>query len=133
MILTGIGEVGITAGEQCYRLRPSLYAMTQLGDPAEIVRVYASVMSDDAHKEQFSDALAVVHACCDDDLSDIVGCFVPARAGKGFRFKQGAIPVEHILPLARCLIRHGVTGALPEASRKPDDSPEFVAEFDARA
>lgn len=133
MVITSIGEIGITAGDQQYKLRPSLYAMTKLGEPSEIVRVYASVISDAPHHEQFSDALAVIHACSDDDLSDLFGCYVPARAGRGFRFKQGKAQPEHIIPLARSLLQHGITGALEPLPRRADEEPEYVQEFDARA
>lgn len=133
MILTSIGEIGVTAGDQQYKLRPSLYAMTKLGEPSEIVRVYASVVSDVPHQEQFSDALAVIHACSDEDLSEVFGCFVPARAGKGFRFKRGKAQPEHIIPIAQCLLQHGITGALEPLPRRADDEPEYVQEFDARA
>lgn len=131
MILTEIGEIGITAGERQYRLRPSLYAMTQLGDPGEIVRVYASVMADEPHVEQFGDALAVIYACTEDDLSDLFGGMV--ADGEGIQYEPGSAPVEHVLPLARCLIRHGVTGALKDLPRKAGQDPEYVKEFDARA
>ncbi|MCO7643270.1 DUF6246 family protein [Pseudomonas sp. S 311-6] len=129
MILTEIGEIGITAGNQHYKLRPSLYAMTQIGDPQEIVRVYASVMSEVPHKDQFDDALVVVFACAEDDLSGLFG----ARQGDGMKYVPGAAPPEHVIPLAQCLLKHGIVGALPPLPRKADEEPEFVKEFDARA
>lgn len=131
MILTEIGEIGITAGDQHYKLRPSLYAMTQIGEPAEIVRVYASVMSDVPHKDQFGDALIVIHACSDEDLSGLFGAYEAAE--RGVKYVPGSAPPEHIIPLAQCLLKHGVTGALPPLPRKADEEPEFVQEFDARA
>lgn len=131
MILTEIGEVGITAGDQHYKLRPSLYAMTQIGDPAEIVRVYASVMSDVPHKDQLGDALTVIYACADDDISSLFGVYEPSE--KGIRHIPGSAPPEHIIPLAQCLLKHGVTGALPPLPRKAGEEHEFVQEFDARA
>lgn len=129
MILTEIGEIGVTAGEREYRLRPSLYAMTQVGDPREIVEIYASVMTEEPHPMQFERALAVLFACCDDDLSEVFG-YMSAESGK---YVPGAAPQEHVLPLARCLLKHGVTGALPELPRKAGEEVEYVKEFDARA
>ncbi len=129
MVLTEIGEIGITAGQQRFKLRPSLYSMTQIGEPAEIVRVYASVMAEH-HAEQFDDALAVIYACAEDDLSELFGGHEAGEEGLAYR--PGAAPADHVLPLARCLMKHGVTGALPELPRKADQEPEFVREFDAR-
>ncbi|UAD00589.1 hypothetical protein K8B72_14015 [Pseudomonas aeruginosa] len=53
--------------------------MTQLGTPAEIVDVFARAMSDPITKkhqaDQFADALAVVVACREQDLSDVFGYY----------------------------------------------------------
>lgn len=129
MILTDIGEVGIETGGKLYKLRPSLYAMTQIGDPGEIVAVFASVMSSPS----LADVLAVCNACCEDDVSGLFGHVVPARAGRGLRYAPGKVPIPKMVHIARSLLRHGVTGALEPLPRKPGDDPGFVKEFDARA
>lgn len=131
MVLTQIGEIGISFDSREYLLRPSLYAMTQIGEPAEIVRVYASVMSERPHAEQFSDALAVIYACAEDEMPALFGGIV--ADGQALRYEPGEAPAEHVLPLARCLMKHGITGALPELPRKAGQEQEFVGEFDARA
>lgn len=131
MILTEIGEVGVEVDGRTHKLRPSLYAMTLLGDPAEIVRVYVSVMSDEPHDAQLMDSLAVLHACADDDLSHVFGAVI--ETGGRLEYEPGLAPVEHIVPLAKCLMKHGVTGALPDPPRKAGEDPEYVREFDARA
>ncbi|MFA5489616.1 MAG: DUF6246 family protein [Candidimonas sp.] len=131
MVLTQIGEIGISFEGREYKLRPSLYAMTQIGEPVEIVRVYASVMSEEPHAEQFDDALAVIYACSEDDLAELYGGHEATEGG--LKYAPGSAPVEHVLPLARCLMKHGITGALPELPRKAGQDPEFVKEFDARA
>lgn len=131
MVLTQIGEIGISFEGRAYKLRPSLYAMTRIGEPVEIVRVYASVMSEEPHVEQFDDALAVIYACSEDDLAELYGGHEGTEGG--LKYVPGAALTEHILPLARCLMKHGVTGALPELPRKAGQDPEFVKEFDARA
>ncbi|OAE52880.1 glycoprotein [Achromobacter insolitus] len=129
MILTEIGEVGVYAGEAHYVLRPSLYAMSRIGPPAEIVSVYASVMGE---APPVIDALGVIYACSGDDLTEIFG-HVAAEESGGLTYVPGRAPVEHIVHIARCLLKHGVTGALPELPRRPGDEPEYVKEFDARA
>lgn len=126
MILTGIGEIGVHQGERTIVLRPSLYAMTRLGEPMDIVRVFSSVMGGDS-PERFGDALGTLYACTDEDISGLFGYW--SEAG----YMQGIAPISDIIPLARCLLKHGVVGALPELPRRADDEPQFLREFDARA
>ena len=126
MILTSIGEIGVHWGERTIVLRPSLYAMSCLGEPMEIVRVFASVMGGES-EERFSDALATLYACAQEDVSEVFGHW----SEKGY--VVGAVPVGDILPLARCLLKHGIVGAVPQLPRRADDEPQFIREFDARA
>lgn len=131
MILTETGEIGVHVGDTVHVLRPSLYAMTQVGEPARIVEVYAIVMTEGlkgrAIDDQFSEALMVVHACSDADLSDVFGSF-----DERLRYRSGLADPQHILPLARCLLRHGVTGSQDPLPRRGDDEQEFVQEFIAK-
>jgi hypothetical protein len=137
MILTEIGEVGVYAGEQVVRLRPSLYAMSRLGDPVEIVETFATVMGgadDEAQAGRlFQAALGVIYACAEGD-SDPSGLFGTYESeGGSFRYMPGAAPGEHVVALARCLLKHGITGALRPLPRRPgDDEPAYVKEFIAR-
>lgn len=137
MILTEIGEVGVYAGEHVLRLRPSLYAMSRLGDPAEIVETFATVMGgadDEAQARRlFQAALGVIYACASEDVdpSSLFGTY-EAAAGS-LEYVPGTALVEHVVPIARCLLKHGVTGALPPLPRRPgDDEPAYVKEFVAR-
>jgi len=137
MILTEIGEVGVYAGEQVVRLRPSLYAMSRLGDPIEIVETFATVMGgaeDDAQARRlFQAALGVIYACAveDADPSSLFGTYETTSGA--LEYVPGVAPAEHVVPLARCLLKHGVTGALPPMPRRPgDDEPVYVKEFLAR-
>lgn len=131
MILTEVGEVGVHVGDDLYVLRPSLYAMSQLGQPGEIVDVFVRVMAEAGGEkgiaDQFADALAVLHACSDQDMSEVFGYFDEALV-----FVRGAADVSHILPLARCLLRHGITGTIPPLPRRADEEPEYLQEFVAR-
>jgi Family of unknown function (DUF6246) len=137
MILTEIGEVGVYAGEQVVRLRPSLYAMSRLGDPVEIVETFATVMGgaeDDAQARRlFQAALGVIYACAVDDVdpSSLFGTYETTSGA--IEYVPGVAPAEHVVPLARCLLKHGVTGALSPLPRRPgDDEPVYVKEFLAR-
>lgn len=132
MILTEIGEVGIEWRGKLVKLRPSLHSMTQLGDGREIVRVYASVMSDTPHRDQFPDALAVLYACAGDhDISEAVGYYEANEQGLT-EYRPGLADPQDILTLARCLVKHGITGDLPELPRRAGDEPSYSETFDAR-
>lgn len=127
-ILTEVGEIGVHHGDREYKLRPSLYAMSQLGDPKEIVELYVNVMGNGA----FDDALSVIFACSEEDLSPVFGCYVPAQAGTGWRYKAGKADIRHVMPIAQCLLKHGITGSLPEIRQKEQQSGSFTQEFNAR-
>ena len=131
MILTDIGEIGVHAGEKTYVLRPSLYAMSRLGSPVEIVALFGRLAGGHGLGADISghvaDALAVIYSCCDNDVSDIYGYW----GQKGY--VPGQAPVSHVVALAQCLLKHGVVGALPELPRRAGDEPEYIKEFDARA
>ncbi|MBV7482527.1 DUF6246 family protein [Bordetella sp. BOR01] len=131
MILKDIGEVGVHAGEKTYVLRPSLYAMSMLGEPADIVAVFARLAAGQGVEGEIqgyvADALAVIYSCCDEDLSDVFGYW----GERGY--VPGRVPVSHVIALAQCLLKHGIVGALPELPRRAGDEPEYVKEFDARA
>lgn len=132
MILTEVGEIGVHVGGEDFILRPSLYAISRLGTPRQIVEIYACVMGEPSgdlwRREQFEWALAVINQCSDRDVSEIFGYI-----GEDLRYNRGAAPVEHILPLARCLLKHGVVGALPPLPNSHRDEDDYVQEFDARS
>lgn len=126
-VFKDVGEIGITYGDRHFLLRPSLYNMTQLGEPQEVVRTYASVMHADDHEERFDDALATIYACSEEDLSEIFGIY-----NEEWIYTPGVAPVADILPIARCLLKHGVTGALEPLKQEAGKEPEYVQEFVAR-
>lgn len=132
MILTDIGEVGVHLDGRDVVLRPSLYAMSKIGNGKEIVETFSILMTPsatvDAAKVQLQAALMVLYCCTEEDVTDVFGYW--GEEG----FVPGMVPTVNLVVLARCLMRHGVTGALaPLPVRPEDDGPEFVGEFDVRA
>ena len=125
MILTAVGEIGVHAAGVDYKLRPSLYAMSKLGEPRDIVRVFVNVMSE---PPDFTDALGVLFACCEDDVSEVFG-----YNGLDGKYIAGAASQDDVVPLARCLLKHGVTSALPALPVRADAEDQYTDEFDARA
>lgn len=129
-VITEIGEIGVRAQNgQEILLRPSLLAMTRIGAPKEIVRVFASVMSDSPN---FLDALTVFYACYegDEDVSLFAGSLIPD--GIGIEYERGACEPAHIVHVARSLLVHGVVGAHKPLPRKAGEDPQFSSEFSAR-
>lgn len=123
--IVDIGEVGISVGEREVLLRPSLYAMSQLGTPAEIVETFA-LMQQPFSKAVFYAAIPVLWACADEDISDLTG-----YQGRTLRsWVPGKMPAEDVVALARSLMKHGIVGALP-ATGEPK-SGDYSAQFHAR-
>lgn len=139
MILTEIGEIGVHAGDRVFTLRPSLYAMSRIGSPAYIVEIYAAVMADHpitapgvVHMAQLGCVYEVLQACTEEDISDLIGAYEHNEEIGQFVYKKGLIPPREMLHLARCLMRHGVTGSVEPLPSDGDDEPDYVAEFDVR-
>lgn len=124
-ILTEVGEVGVHVGNTTLLLRPSLHSMSRLGDPAEIIETYGRVMDGNV-----MDALGVIFACTEDDVSDLFG-WVEAKGGAS-KFAGGRVPPEHVVAIGQCLVKHGITGALDPLPRRADKEPEYVTRFVAR-
>lgn len=134
--LTAIGEVGIEAGGRSYLLRPSLFSMSQIGTPADIVEATAILLSAEPdhpyvlrkfRKARFEWALTVLYACAgDQDLGDLIGGMVPGRGR--ISYSPGILPMSDIVALAQGLIRHGVMGDVePDPGRVGEAMTEFKA------
>ncbi|WP_252108842.1 MULTISPECIES: DUF6246 family protein [unclassified Halomonas] len=89
--------------------RPTLAAMAELGEPAEIVRLLARVQSPGA--DGFAAALAVLRACYAnyDDISPLIGFFKDVRGR--LRYVMGALPLQNIHVLGAKLAIAGIVGA----------------------
>lgn len=161
-VITAIGEQGLEHPDgRTALLRPSLYAMTQLGDPARIVEVFADLhrqpqlvesmpFDTDGAKEaaarvnlsilrrHWRDMLflswEVMTACSDDDLTAFIG-EPGSRYGS---YRLGPVKPEVMLALAQSLMQHGVIGPMPKEMADPDTVKEakqragnYTPEFDA--
>lgn len=134
--LTDIGEVVLSSrkdGEKEYLLRPSFAAMTRIGTPEEIVSAYATIHGSDVQnlisacasnlghlpewlspqiyrmaEKVLSVSMQVVQACCEDDLTIMIGEW------KGWSryivYRPGALSRNDIIVIAQHLMTHGVIG-----------------------
>jgi hypothetical protein len=161
-VITAIGEQGLEHPDgRTALLRPSFYAMTQLGDPARIVEVFADLhrqpqlvqsmpFDSDGAKDQaarvnlsilrrhWRDMLflswEVMTACSDDDLTPFIG-EPGSRYGS---YRLGPVKPEVMLALAQSLMQHGVIGPMPKEMADPEAVKEakqkagnYTPEFDA--
>lgn len=155
--LIDIGEFSVSDGREGgkdYLLRPSLMAMTRIGTPAEIVQAYATVHGSDVAAViqlctdtlgRFPDWLSpsmnriaerllslsmhIMQACCDDDLTPMIGEW------KGWSryvvYRPGQMPRNDIIVLAQHLMQHGVVGKASVRRLQRHESGETTNEFKA--
>ncbi|RZV01081.1 UNVERIFIED_ORG: hypothetical protein EOZ59_1019 [Serratia quinivorans] len=157
--MTEIGEMVISDTDRDYFFRPSFGNMTRIGSPAAIVERFAELHASDAPRlledaitsygdvpgwllahinapSFSSDAIyagmIVMQACCDDDISSLVGELRPSKRGKrAFVFRQGKIPASDIIVLGQSLITHGIIGKAKVRKLQRHDSNSYVNEFKA--
>lgn len=152
-----IGEVAISdsrEGGKDYLLRPSLSAMMGLGDPGEIVSIYAQVHGGEvqtllatcetgfkvipdwiapsfnaASDNMLLASMLVLQACCDDDLTDAIGEWVEENGRIAYR--PGLMPKDEIIIFARHLMQHGVIGKAKVRQLQRNENNEATNEFRA--
>lgn len=155
--LKAIGEIGISdsrEGGKDFLLRPSFAAMARLGEPDEIVRIYSTVNGSDAQQllvacagalksvpawlspsfyllseRLLSAAMRVMQACCEEDLTSIIGEW------KGWSryvvYRPGMMPRNDIIVMAQQLLQHGVIGKAKVRQLQRYESGETTREFRA--
>ncbi len=155
--LIDIGELSVSDsrdGGQDYLLRPSFEAMTRIGTPAEIVRAYATIHGSDVAKlleactdtlrripdwlspsfnrsaeKVLSTCMHVLQACCEDDMTPMIGEW------KGWRhcvvYRPGQMPKNDIIVLAQHLMQHGVVGKAKVRQLQRHETGERTTEFKA--
>lgn len=155
--LTDIGEFSVSdslTGGKDYLLRPSFEAMTRIGTPGEIVQAYAIIHGSDvsrlieacaetlhrfpdwlspsfnrAAEKLLSTSMHVLQACCDEDLTPMIGEW------KGWRhyivYRPGQLPKNDIIVLAQHLMQHGVVGKAKVRQLQRHETGEHTTEFKA--
>lgn len=134
MIIVDLGEVGIHFKGDTYTLRPSFYAMSEIGSPAEIVECLAHVMGENPSIEKCAH---VIQCCSDSDLSEITGYldyFVRKNEfHESLRWQPGAMSNLELIAIARCLLKHGMVGVYERRrSKSVDDGDSSTAFFVAK-
>lgn len=154
-----IGECLITAGEDEYFFRPSFAAMSRIGEPQEIVQAFYDLHNDEvtpllqramdaygtipawllAHvnrkeigKPAIMAAMTVLTACCERDLSRLIGDIIPGKSGKwAFVWRRGAMPLSDMVLIAQSLITHGIIGKAKVRQLQRHESNQATSDFNA--
>lgn len=155
--LTDIGEFvysdSRTEGKD-YFFRPSFAAMTRIGSPEDIVRTYATVHGSEvalllevctgklrsipswilpsfnrAAEKILTACMHVLQACCDEELTPVIGEW------KGWRhcvvYRPGQMPKNDIIVLAQHLMQHGIVGKARVRQLQRHETGERTTEFKA--
>lgn len=148
-IITDIGQAVIRAGGREIFLNPSFLAMSRLGAPEEIVRLFVTVHAGHYPTHRISEpaimrdvlarcfaemaaaAARVVTACSTESIGQLIGTYSVTTKGKLF-YRPGLLPVADVIELAKHLIRHGVMGDQPPEQLKGQKT-EYSSKFDARS
>lgn len=153
--LTEIGELRISLADKSFFFKPSFRAMNEIGTPKEIVEMYATLNGADylqtmQHIEGLppgaqiqvmktvskpvygrhvlSAAYIVMQACCEEDVSMLIGGWKPTA--RGVRYVPGVMPVNDIIIIARNLLDHGVIGKSPlKVPQRSGSQAKTTSEF----
>lgn len=157
--LKEIGECLISLDDTDYFFRPSFSNMTRIGDAKEIVQAFYDLHNDevtpliqralDAYgivpdwlmqhirtssygRRALLAAMTILQACCDKDISPLVGELRPAKAkGKPFKRRPGAMSDFDAILIAQSLMTHGIIGKAKVRRLQRHESNQATAEFHA--
>lgn len=155
--LTEIGELRISLADKSFFFKPSFRTMNEIGTPKEIVEMYATLNGADylqtmQHIEGLppgaqiqvmktvskpvygrhvlSAAYIVMQACCEEDVSMLIGGWKPTA--RGVRYVPGVMPVNDIIIIARNLLDHGIIGKSPlKVPQRSESQKQTTNEFNA--
>jgi hypothetical protein len=155
--LTDIGEVVLTNREEEGRefiLRPSFAAMTRIGSPDEIVMAYATIHGSEvqgvlsscaAHlgripewlspqvyrmaEKVLSVSMQVVQACCEDDLTTMIGEW--KGWSKYIVYRPGKLSRNDIIVIAQHLMTHGIIGKAKVRKLQRHENNDTTSSFNA--
>lgn len=156
--ITEIGEALLCdcrAGGRDYLLRPSFEAIMSLGTPEEIVSLYGIVhrgeayalvnrcqwlpdelaayilrLPDRTRESLLTASMRVIEACCDDDLTELVGEWYGDPEGRVV-YRPGQLSFDDIVLIAQSLLQHGITGKAQVRQLQRHQTNETATGFQA--
>lgn len=156
-----IGECLVTAGDNDYFFRPSFVNMMRIGEPQQIVQAFYDLHGGDttglfrraieayglvpgwiyelvlkphfqANTNAISAAMDVMQACCDADITRLIGCLVQSKKNEGaLLYRPGVMPLEDMIVIAQSLITHGIIGKAKVRQLQRHDSRKTTTGFSA--
>lgn len=155
--LEEIGEKRISLKDKSFFFKPSFSAMAEMGNPREIVELYAHINGSEyvkavnsihalPHGAQMTIAKAIskptygksvlnaayiiMQSCCEEDVSILIGSWKFTE--RGLKYVNGLMPINDIIIIARDLIEHGIIGKSPlKVLAKSVDNNKKTNEFSA--
>lgn len=126
MIITDIGQVGISTPNGQYTLTPSLAAIASMKDPVEM---YTDLTAQDTpHEWRVQVAHEVITACSNDkSIKQYLGCQrkEKPRLRKGVlytTYNSNYIDDVHAVCIAESLLYHGMVGKVEHKTAPSEDS-----------
>ena len=132
MVITSIGQVGITTADTTYILTPSLAAIASLTDPVDLYLDLSS--TDTPHAYRVELAHRVLLACCPDkSLAQHLGMRPvgkPRMRGGVIsrRYRSDYIDDVHAICIAESLLFHGMVGKVDHVA--PPSGDAYSSTFD---
>lgn len=157
--LKEMGECLVIDGDDEYFFRPSLIAMSSIGEPGEIVLTFHALYSDEAtpllrraydaygaipywvighaRRPEFTKpalyaAINVLSACCNRNASPLVGVLVLSKTKKRtFLYRPGKMPAADMVIFAQALMTHGIIGKAKVRRLQRHEGGQATSEFNA--
>lgn len=150
-----IGEMLVSTENRDFLFKPSFKNIYKIGSPKEIVEIYALLHGNEIrerlpyilaksepHQSFFwtilnspvfgrkilQNAMFVMSCCCDDDISSLVGEWIPSKLG--VKYRLGKLPPKVIINFAKNLMAHGVIGCCELPKQEKSANNEFSESFD---
>lgn len=148
-----IGEMVISTDKKDYFFRPSFANMTRIGDPKQIVDIFAllngieiqnllrqatmnypkipdwlfKIINKPVYGRNILQlAMLVMQSCCNDECDEIIGEWKPGK--RGLVYKQGKMPISDIILIARELFTHGVIGKAKIRQLQRNESQNYFSD-----
>jgi len=122
-VLVECGYTKVTTSDgQEFTFRPSLGRIATMGNPRELVELFAAV-----HGPQAAKRAPYVLAClCEqDDPTPLIGWHAPKA------YVAGAMPETEMVVIAQHLLRHGMVGGAKPGGRAKAEQGRYAETFDA--
>lgn len=125
MVNISIGEILVSARKGEVILRPSLLAMSRIGDPKEIIWIYEQLITGTINRQNIGLSQHVISCCASEDVDWLTGWIQEGFDGN-LKVMAGQMPVTDLILIATHLMKWGIAG-----NPKTSSGGEPMVSFDA--